>query len=91
MSGLKSIDFGTADSAYTGTVSLVDFNQVNVNNGSTTIESLTPAANGTSVAVELHGTLNVKNGTLHDLENLSVLGGTLNVDMDGSNAPAITG
>ena len=91
VSGLKSIDFGTADSAYTGTVSLADFNQVNVNNGSTTIESLTPAANGTSVAVELHGTLNVKNGTLHDLENLSVLGGTLNVDMDGSNAPAITG
>lgn len=89
--GLKSIDFGTADSPYTGTVNLADFNQVNVNNGSTTIESLTPAANGTSVAVELNGTLNVKNGTLHDLENLTVLGGTLNVDMDGSNDTAITG
>ncbi len=89
--GLKSIDFGTAAEAYTGAVRLADFNEVNVNNGSTTIESLTNAAEGTSVTVELNGTLNTQAGVISDVESFSVLGGTLNVDMNGSNDTAVSG
>lgn len=89
--GVKSIDFGTADAAYTGTVRLADFTEVNVNNGSTTIETLTNAAEGTAVTVELNGTLNTKAGVMTDVESLSVLGGTLNIDMAGSNDTGVTG
>lgn len=89
--GSRSIDLGTGDAAYSGTVRLADFTQVNVNNGSTTVESLAPAPDGTSVLVASAGTLNVKNGVLSNLERLDVAGGTLNVDMQGSNETAVTG
>ena len=91
VAGMKSIDFGTAAAAYSGAVRLADFTEVNVNNGSTTIESLTNAADGTSVTVELNGTLNTKAGVISGVEQLSVLGGTLNVDMEGSNDAGATG
>lgn len=91
VAGLKSIDFGTADEAYNGAVRLADFTEVNVNNGSATIESLTNAAEGTSVTVELNGTLNTSAGVMEDVESLYVLGGTLNIDMEGSNDSGVTG
>lgn len=89
--GEKSIDFGTADTAYTGTVRLADFTAVNVNNGSTTLESLTNAAEGTSITVAQNGTLNTQTGVINGVESLAVQGGTLNVDMNGSNGTALTG
>ena len=89
--GMKSIDFGTAAEAYTGTVRLADFTEVNVNNGTTILESLTNAAEGTSVTVETNGTLNTKSGVISGVESLTVLGGTLNIDMNGSNETAVTG
>lgn len=91
VAGTKSIDFGTADEAYTGAVRLADFTGVNVNNGSITIESLTNAAEGTSVTVELNGTLNASAGVMTDVESLYVLGGTLNIDMEGRNDSGVTG
>lgn len=91
VAGTKSIDFGTADEAYTGAVRLADFTEVNVNNGSTTIESLANAAEGTSVTVELNGTLNASAGVMTDVESLYVLGGTLNIDMEGRNDSGVTG
>ena len=89
--GMKSIDFGTADAAYTGSVNLADFTEVNINNGTTTIESLTNAAEGTNVTVELNGTLDTRAGVISDVENLTVLGGTLNIDMNGSNDTGVSG
>lgn len=89
--GSRSIDLGTADTAYSGTVRLADFTNVNVNNGSTTIESLAPAADGTRVLVAQAGTLNTRAGVLTGLESLELAGGTLNVDMQGSNTSAVTG
>ena len=89
--GARSIDFGTEDAAYTGAVRLADFTEVNVNNGTTTIESLTNAADGTHVTVGQSGTLNAAAGVMTDVESLTVLGGTLNIDMDGSNDTGVSG
>lgn len=91
VAGSRSIELGTAASSYSGAVRLADFTAVNVNNGSTTIESLDTAAEGTSVRVAQAGTLNTRAGVLTGLERLDVAGGTLNIDMQGSNAPAATG
>ena len=89
--GAKSIDLGTADAAYSGAVRLADFNAVNVNNGTTSIESMSNAVEGTAVTVAQSATLNTRAGVLADLERLDVQGGTLNVDMAGSNDSAISG
>lgn len=89
--GSRSIDFGSAESAYVGAVRLADFTDVNVNNGSTTIESLTNAAEGTNVTVESNGTLNTRSGVMNGVKSLNVLGGTINIDMQGRNDSGVSG
>lgn len=89
--GSKTIDFGTAETPYEGSVKLADFTAVNVNNGVTTIEALTNAAEGTTVTIERNGTLNTMAGVINGVEALEVLGGTVNVDMNGGNGTAVSG
>ena len=82
--GSRTLDLGTGDAAYTGSVNLDNFTDVNVNNGSTTIESMSGVSN---VTVGSAGVLNVSANTLQ-VDNAVTVNGTLNVDMEGDDATA---
>ncbi|MBP3498895.1 MAG: autotransporter domain-containing protein [Akkermansia sp.] len=82
--GDKTIDFGTASASYTGSVKLDDFSDVNVNKGTTTIESMSDVSN---VTVGSAGVLNIAASTLQ-VDNAVTVNGTLNVDMEGADASA---
>lgn len=82
--GDKVINMGNDSVGYKGTVKLADFTQVNAVNGEVTIESLTRAAEGTSVNVAEAGSIETKAGVLTNLNELNV-DGTLNIDMNGAD------
>ncbi len=85
VSGTKVINMGDDSVGYKGTVRLADFTQVNAVNGEAAIESLTLAAEGTSVNVAEAGSITTTAGVLTNLNKLNVAG-TLNIDMNGADA-----
>lgn len=85
VTGDKTLNLGTEEEAYNGTIQAADFTDINMNNGDVTISSYTPSEEGTNLTVEKNSSLTI-NGDFSAGELkmnggiLRIIGGTLTAD-----------
>ncbi len=85
VTGDKTLNLGTEEEAYKGTIKAADFTDINMNNGDVTISSHTPSEEGTNLTVGENSSLTI-NGDFSAGEikmnggTLRIIGGTLTAD-----------
>ncbi len=81
----RTLNLGTTEEAYTGTINAADFTDINMNNGVVTIESYVPSEEGTNLTVGQDASLTIKGDfTAKEINidggTLQIMGGTLKAD-----------
>ena len=75
--GEKTLNLGTTDAAFNGSIKIADFSNINADKGEITILSHTPAEEGTNLTVSSGASLTI-NGDFN-VKTLTINGGTIQV------------